>query len=76
MAFPEQSLFRIMTYDEFKSMGPNGLATILERQNIAIRDMPTEDMRFDEVGLVTLSPLHATVEMQGSFGRVLSIPFN
>jgi len=57
-------------------MGPNDLASILERQNIAIRDMPTENMQFDEVGLSTLSPLHTKVEMQGGFTSIFSIPFS
>lgn len=76
VAVPEESLFRIMSYDEYKSMGSNDLSTILERQNIVIRDMPTEDMRFDAVGLATLCPLHAMIEMQGSCSQMLSIPFN
>ncbi len=73
VAVPEESLFQIMTYNEYKSMGSNDLATILERQNIVIRDMPTKDMRFDAVGLATLCLLHAIIEMQGSCNVIDSI---
>ena len=76
MAVPEESLFQIMTYGEYKSMGPIGLSSILERRNIIIRDMPTETMQFDEVGLSTLHPLYTKVEMQDGFSSILSIPFN
>jgi hypothetical protein len=72
---PEESVFRILSYSDYKSLGPKGLADILERQHIVVKDMPQESEKrfgFDEEGLRTLSPLHAKIDMQGNFSRLLS----
>ena len=67
VAAPEESVFRIISNAEYNVMGPNKLADILKRQHIVVKDIGTEeDLRFDEAGLKTLSPLHAIIEMQGN----------
>jgi len=67
VAAPEDSLFRIMSHTEYKSLGPSELANVLEKKHLVIKDIPMADMEFNELGLSTLSPLHAKVALLRPF---------
>jgi len=46
-------------------MDPRTLASTLDKRLIVVKDIPMDDLRFDENGLKSVCPLYSTVEMQG-----------
>jgi hypothetical protein len=60
------SVFRILSYDDYRSLSPRRLASLLEDHHIVVKDMPLDCLKFDEGGLQTLCPLYSTIEMQGA----------
>ena len=63
---PDNSLIRVMSYEEYLKLPAAKLHEYLVRQNIVVRGTPTESHNFDAQGLSFMRPLHSIVPLQGN----------
>ena len=65
LSAPEKSLFRVMTELEFEDQPIQEIQNILRRQNIIVTEMRAAPLKFDSLGLSTLTGLSTVTDFQG-----------
>lgn len=75
VASPSDSCFQLIDFSDYREMTESRLLKILQTKCIVIRNMEWSDMRFDEAGLSTLSPMDAVISIQGEIMYHSSLAF-
>jgi len=65
MASPEESVFCILSQQEFKSKSADEIQAIFRRKHIVVYDQFEPTLAFDEKGLRTLGDLYKSVTIHG-----------
>lgn len=66
VASPSSSIFHIMDYEDYRGLKPIEAMVILKDKCLVIKNMPWDDMEFDEDGLSTLCAFDAVIDVQGA----------
>jgi len=67
IAEPTQSIFKILTDDEYQACSTQEIQDYLRTQHIVVKDRKIPNHKFDENGLRTLRPLNDPVTIHGQF---------
>ena len=65
IANPDNSVFKIMTEEEFKVKSVYEIQEIFWHHQIIVTGMETPDVEFDSVGLAKLAHLNSVTHIQG-----------
>ena len=71
IADPDQSIFKIMTENEYQSCSSQKIQEYLRTHHIVVKDRRIPHHKFDENGLRTLRPLNEPVTIHGEFQMIV-----
>ncbi len=72
IADPDQSIFKIMTENEYQSCSTQKIQEYLWTQHIVVKDRQIPNHKFNENGLRTLRPLNEPVTIHGQFQMIVA----